>query len=101
MHGKERKNIQVMSEDSWPLGGAKRGGMVYGLVIRIRLQHQLLRLFDRGGNLAPGRCSNFFALSGNVGSLSRKLACRLHPQSCKTAALGTEATLESSGLALY
>lgn len=103
VHEKQRKKMWVMSEDSGLLGRVKRFGMVYGLVIRVRFQHQFLRLFDRAGNLAPGRCSNFFALSSNVStvSLDRKLFCLFHPYPCKIAALGTEATLESSDLVLF
>lgn len=80
MEVKKEENVGNI-EDSWPFEKAKWDGMVYGLVIRVRFQQQLLRLIDRGENLAPGRCSNFFALSGNVGSvsLSRTLICLIHP----------------------
>lgn len=91
MEVKKEENVGVTSEDSWPFKRAKWGGMVYGLVIRVRFQQQLLRLIGRGENLAPGRCSNFFALSDNVGSvsLSRTLVCLVPPYPCNTTVLET------------
>lgn len=39
--------------------------MAYGLLIRVRFQHELLTLFDIAGNLAPGGCSaSCFGIKG-------------------------------------